>query len=79
MWNNCKTSYWYRTNVDTLFTSANPGINVLSTFQLTYSRPPKVLLEIKTNPQEVTSRSFKQYLGVTEENIFIFSENSTRL
>ena len=39
----------------------SPALNGLSPFLLTYSRPPNVLLEIKTNSQEDTSGSFKDY------------------
>ena len=31
---------------------------------ITYARPPKVLLEIESNPQEGTSESFKEYYEI---------------
>ena len=56
MWNHYLQTCTYAYN-----SFASPGLNGLSPFQLTYSRPQKVLLEIETNPQEGTSGSFNEY------------------
>ena len=55
----------------------SPALNRLSPFQLTYGRPPNVLLE--TNPQGGTSGLFKECNELLRKQVCIFSENSTGL
>ena len=41
------------------YNGPSPALNGLSPFQLNYSRPPQVLLQIETIPQGGIVRSFK--------------------
>ena len=62
-----------------MFTSAynhfaSPALNGLSPFQLTYGRHPNILLEIKTNPQEGTSVTFKEHYDLLRKGFAYFQK-----
>ena len=53
---------------------SSPALRGLHPFQLTHSRPQKVLLEIETNQQEGTSGSFKECYELLRERFAYFQK-----
>ena len=53
---------------------ASPALNGIRQLQLNFGRSPKFLLEIDTNPQEGTSRSFKDYYELMWKRFVYFQK-----
>ena len=72
IWTVLMWTHYFQTCTYAYNSFVSPVLNGLSSFQVAYDRPPKVLLQIETNPQEGTSGSFKEYNELMKKRFAYF-------